>query len=54
MLRTIGDMIFPPPEPLPDRFLGRFAASVASQPERWGRVFLHALKAATEGTADAK
>jgi hypothetical protein len=49
MLRTVGEMVFPTPEPLPDTFLGRCAASVAAEPERWGRVFLHALKAAREG-----
>jgi hypothetical protein len=34
------------PEPLSDKFFKRFAAAVAEDPVRYGRVFLHAIESA--------
>jgi hypothetical protein len=48
-IETIGDWIDPPPKPLGDVFFERFAASVANAPEGYGRLFVHAIRAATGG-----
>ncbi len=40
---TLTRMIDRPPEPLPDEFLRRFAATAAAQPVPLGRIVRHAL-----------
>ena len=42
------------PEPLPDEFDSRFAATVAQSPQQYGRVLQFALDATTEGTQYAR
>ena len=44
-IESIGERINPPPKPLPESFLGQFAASVVRDPVSFGRVVAHALAA---------
>ena len=52
-IERIGDLINPPPEPLPRRFAERFAASVASNPRLFGRLFIHAIRAVRKEEEEA-
>ena len=47
-IETIGDLLDRRPEPLPDSFMARLAASIAENPAAFGRLFLHAIRAAQE------
>lgn len=53
-IEQIGEWCVKRPDPLPDAFFDRLVASVALEPKRYGRLFLHALRAATEGGRYAK
>jgi len=46
-IETIGDWIHPPPKPLPDRLVERFAATIAEKPTLWGRLLRHVLREAS-------
>ena len=37
------------PDPLPESFFKRLAVLIAEQPERYGRLFRHAIEATREG-----
>jgi hypothetical protein len=46
--QTLTRLVDKTPDPLPEEFLRRFAASVAQEPSLFGRVFRHGLRAIQE------
>ncbi|HUT89810.1 MAG TPA: hypothetical protein VMY37_09955 [Thermoguttaceae bacterium] len=47
--RTLQRQLDHEPDPLPDRFIQRFAVSIVKNPEQYGRLFLHALESLKGG-----